>query len=48
MIPYDEISQVLTWYEHPEEYPWKTTNPAQDIAEDMYNLLVKISKIPTL
>ena len=41
---HNEISRLLTYYEHPEEYPWESDNPIRDIAEDMYNLLVRIDR----
>ena len=37
---YDEISQVLTWYEHPEEDPIPST--ASDVAEMLYVTLCKV------
>lgn len=36
---YDEICKVLTWYEHPEEYPF---DEKEMIAEDMYKVLCKV------
>lgn len=37
---YDEVSEVLTWYEHPEECPF----PKKDIPSIMYETLVKCQK----
>lgn len=39
---HDEICKVLTWYEHPDEYPFGEKALKKDITEIMYNLLVKI------
>ena len=46
---YDKICKVLTWYEHPDEYPWKEDDFPwgehrfnQRIAEEMYNVLVEV------
>ena len=35
---YEKISQVITWYEHPEEDPFNGEN----ITEEMYNTLVEV------
>ena len=37
---YDEVSRVLTWYEHPEEDPVDDT--IAEIAETLYDTLVKV------
>lgn len=39
---YDRICEVLTWYEHPEEYPCGEDNFNRHIAEEMYNILVRV------
>ena len=39
---YDEICKVLTWYEHPEEYPFGLEDFDKHISEDMYDLLVRV------
>lgn len=43
---YDKVSKVLTWYEHPTEYPFYDKNNKadfiRDISYDMYKLLVEI------
>lgn len=42
---YDEICQVLTWYENPQEYPYKLhcdDDFLEFIAADMYDVLVKV------
>jgi hypothetical protein len=39
---HDEICKVLTWYEHPNEYPFGKEALDEDIKELMYKLLVKI------
>ena len=40
---YDEICKVLTWYEHPEEYPFGKEECEKEINEMMYGLLVKVA-----
>lgn len=39
---YDEICKVLTWYEHPDEYPFGKDLFENNIAEEMYTVLVKV------
>lgn len=39
---YDEICKVLTWYEHPEEYPWGEDDFNRNISEEMYDVLVRV------
>lgn len=39
---YDEICRVLTWYEHPSEYPFGEDSCKEDIADVMYDTLVKV------
>lgn len=39
---YDSICKVLTWYEHPEEYPFGEDVFKEDAPELMYDLLVKV------
>lgn len=39
---YDSICKTLTWYEHPEEYPFGEDALKEDITELMYDLLVKV------
>lgn len=39
---YDEICRVLTWWEHPEEYPLGDELFEKHISEDMYDVLVKV------
>lgn len=41
---YDQISRVLTWFEHPEEYPFGEEECKKDIAELMHNVLVKVQR----
>lgn len=44
---YDEICQVLSWYENPQEYPFKLyydDDFLEFIAKDMYDVLVKAQK----
>ena len=35
---YDEVCEVLTWYEHPEESPLDEN----DVVAEMYDILVKV------
>ena len=37
---YNEVCKVLTWYEHPEECPFKEDK--EFIKETMYNVLVRV------
>ena len=39
---YDQICRVLTWYEHPEEYPLGEDLFNKHIYEEMYNVLVRV------
>lgn len=39
---YDSICNVLTWYEHPEEYPFGEDDFNRHISEEMYNVLVRV------
>lgn len=39
---YDEICRVLTWYEHPEEYPFEEESFNKHISEEMYSVLVRV------
>lgn len=40
---YDEICRVLTWYEHPEEYPFSDLGDTKElVTEDLYATLVKV------
>lgn len=39
---YDEICRVLTWYEHPEDYPFGKKALKEDISELLYKTLVKV------
>lgn len=39
---YDTICQVLTWYEHPEEYPFGEEEFNRHISEEMYKVLCRV------
>lgn len=39
---YDRICEVLTWYEHPEEYPFGEDLFNKHIASEMYDTLVRV------
>lgn len=39
---YDDICLALTWYEHPEEYPFGMDDFNRHISKEFYNLLVKV------
>lgn len=39
---YDEVCKVLTWYDHPEEYPFGEDLFNKHIAEEMYGVLVRV------
>lgn len=39
---YDEICRVLTWCEHPEEYPFGEDDFNRRISEEMYSVLVRV------
>lgn len=41
---HDEICKVLTWYEHPEEYPFGEDALKEDITKMFYDLLVKADR----
>ncbi len=42
---YNEVSRVLTWYENPEDYPFGDDEFNEHIAEEMYNVLVKVQNM---
>lgn len=42
---YDEICKVMTWYEHPEEYPFGEDDFNRNIAAEMYKTLLKVLNI---
>ena len=39
---YDRVCEVLTWWEHPEEYPCGEDNFNRHISEEMYQVLVRV------
>ena len=39
---YDEICRVMTWYEHPEEYPFGEDDFNRNISHEMYEVLLKV------
>lgn len=39
---YDLVCKVLTWYENPDEYPFGEDLFNKHIAEEMYNVLVRV------
>ena len=39
---YDEICRVLTWYDHPEDYPFEEDAFDKHIAAELYNVLVRV------
>ena len=39
---YDEICRVLTWYEHPDEYPFGEADFNRHISDQMYKVLVRV------
>lgn len=39
---YDEVCRVLTWWEHPEEYPCSEEDFNKHISNEMYEVLVKV------
>lgn len=39
---YDEICRVMTWYEHPEEYPFGENDFDRHISKEMYEVLLKV------
>ncbi len=39
---YDKVCKVLTWYEHPDEYPFGTKNFDKEIASEMYKTLAEV------
>ena len=39
---YDTICKVLTWYEHPEEYPFGEEEFNRHISEEMYKVLCRV------
>jgi hypothetical protein len=39
---YDEVCRVLTWWEHPEEYPCGEEDFNKHISNEMYEVLVKV------
>jgi len=39
---YDKICLAITWYEHPEEYPFGRANFNKHISEEFYKLLVEV------
>ena len=41
-ILHDTISKVLTWYEHPEEYPFGDEDFNRSISEEMYKVLCRV------
>lgn len=41
---YNEISEVLTWYENPDEYPFGEDDFNRHIAEELYTVLVKVQR----
>ena len=41
---YDEICTVLTWYENPEDYPFEEEAFNRHIANELYNVLVRVQR----
>lgn len=39
---YDEVCRVMTWYEHPEEYPLGDDDFNRNISNEMYEVLSKV------